>query len=143
MTPQRLGMKKLLGILVLSFTLLSSQAKSGSIGMGEVTLHPETANEFVQYIKGKNQKKPMVFYITTDGVYSCSWYCPEAHCEPGGHSSRIKMCEDFYDREVKLFASRRTIKWKNEFNKGGKVKINSKWSATEIKAKLKEFGFLE
>ena len=138
-------MKKLLGILVLSFTLLSSQAKSGSIGMGEVTLHPETANEFVQYIKGKNQKKPMVFYITTDGQYTCSWYCPAAACEPGGHSSRIKICEDYYDREVKLFAKRRQIKWNNGIyqGKGKEGKINSKWSAADIKAKLKELGFLE
>ena len=137
-------MKKFLGIVILSFILLSSPAKSGVVGMGELTLHPETANEFVRYIKGKNQKKPMVFYITIDGQYSHSWYCPEAHCEPGGHTPRIKMCEDYYKQECKLFAQRRRIKWKNEFSQGGKEgKINSKWSAAEIKAKLKELGFLE
>ena len=43
-----------------------------------------------------------------------------------------------------MFASRRTIVWKNQINPGkGKIStINSKWSDTEIRAKLTELGFL-
>ena len=56
----------------------------------------------------------------------------------------IDMCEQYYNgKECKIFARRRTVKWKNEINKGNKEsRFNSKWSDAEIRAKLTELGFL-
>ena len=39
-----------------------------------------------------------------------------------------------------MFAHNRTIKWNNGINK--RTKINSKWSDSEVRAKLTELGFL-
>ena len=137
-------MKKFLGILVLGTMLATSPAKSGAVGMGELKLHPAVVDHFIDWLKGGYGKKPMVFYVTIDGQHGDAWYCPEAACEPGGHTSRLKQCKIYFDKECKLFARRRTIVWKNDVNPGGKkAKINSKWSRAEIIAKLKELGFAE
>ena len=139
-------MKKLLGILVLSSMLMSTPVNSGPIGSGELTLSPNIVNVWKQYIKGGlNRENPMVFLVTTDGNGASFWYCDYAQCQPGNSTIEIQACERHYKgKECKIFARRRTIKWKNNINKGNKKsRFNSKMSDAEVKAKLTELGFLK
>ena len=55
-------MKKFLGILVLGLFFISSPAKAGPIGEGDLTLKPFIIDHFIQYIRGK-QKKPAIFFL--------------------------------------------------------------------------------
>ena len=137
-------MKKLLGILVLGLMLVSSPANSGSIGLGELKLSDTSVHWFIKYLKGGWGKKPLSFLVTIDGASPYFWYCSEANCVPGNSASEIKICEQYHNgQECKIFARRRTVKWKNGINKGNKEsRFNSKWSDAEIRAKLTELGFL-
>ena len=141
---QYLIMKKLLGILVLGLLLISSSANAGSIGLGELKLSDGSVNHFIKYLKGGGGKKPLSFLVTLDGAGTYYWFCPVATCTPGNSRVEIKICQQYHNgKECKIFARRRTIKWKNGINKGNKEsKINSKWSDAEIRAKLTELGFL-
>ena len=136
-------MKKILGILFLSFILLTSPAKSGAIGKGELKLSSQMVDWFIKYVKLGGGKRPMVFLVSTDGVTGIYWQCPHGTCRSGGHIQEIKDCERRFDRKCAIFAKRRTVKWKNGINKGNKESVfKSKWSETQIKAKLTELGFL-
>ena len=136
-------MKKLLGILVLGSLLISSPANAGTIGSGELKISESTFKTFLKYLRGGTNKVPEKFLVTPDGKDSYYWYCGHGTCVAGGDSGDIKVCEQHFDKECKVFAKRRTIRWKNGINKGGKQgKINSKWSDSEIRAKLEELGFM-
>ena len=139
-------MKKLLTILFLGIISLSSPVNAGAIGSGELTLSQGTVNSWKQYIKGGlNQKNPMVFLVTLDGYGSYFWYCDYPQCAPGNSTIEIQACERHYKgKECKIFARRRTIKWKNNINKGNKKsRFNSKMSDAEVIARLTELGFLK
>ena len=136
-------MKKYLVILVLGLLVISSPANSGTTGRGELKISENVFNAFLQYLRGGTSKKPDKFLVTIDGKNSYYWYCGHGTCVAGGDVGDIKICETYYDKECKVFARRRTIRWKNGINKGGKQgKINSKWSDSEIRAKLTELGFM-
>ena len=136
-------MKKILGIIVLSL-LLSTSAFSvnKNVGTGDVTLSDDSVYYFMQYLKGGSGKKPGTFWITIDGTGSTYWYCNVGSCESRGEE--LAQCEQYYNKECKLFARRRTIKWHNGINtgKGKESTFKSKWSGTKVKAKLTELGFL-
>jgi hypothetical protein len=82
--------------------------------------------------------------ITTDGEGSSAWYCPEASCQSTNVRQAILKCEQYWQKECKVFAKRRSIKWKNDINpgKGKQSQIKSKWSFSEVNNKLRELGFL-
>jgi len=137
-------MKKLLGILVLSL-LLSTSAFSvnKNVGTGDVTLSAASVNHFINYLKGGSGKKPGTFWITIDGIDPYYWYCDQGSCNDSA-GQELVACEQYYNKECKLFARRRTIKWHNGINtgKGKESTFKSKWSGTKVKAKLTELGFL-
>ena len=111
-------MKKLLGILVLGLLLISSSANAGSIGLGELKLSDGSVNHFIKYLKGGGGKKPLSFLVTLDGAGTYYWFCPVATCTPGNSRVEIKICEQYHNgKECKIFARRRTVKWKNGINK--------------------------
>ena len=135
-------MKKFLGILVLGLFFISSPAKSGAIGQGELKLKPFIVDHFIQYINGKKGKKPAKFFILNNGENAWYVYCAHSQCRPGGDNQDINWCENITKKNCKIFAKRRTIKWKNGINKGNKYsRFNSKWSKAEFIAKLTELGF--
>ena len=135
-------MKKLLGILVLGL-LWCNISNASPWGEGELQLTKSMADYFIQFIRGKGNKSPADFYVTLDGTDGIYWYCPEGACRPGSAVVNIKVCEKQTKKKCKKFAFQRTIKWKNGINPA-KLKtstINSKWSDSEIYAKLTELGF--
>jgi hypothetical protein len=135
-------MKKFLTILILIFTLPTPSLAS-DFGKGELKLSPQVVGWFIKYVKLGTGKKPSVFLVTTDGATSMYWQCPYSRCAPGNYKIEIEHCENRHGKECAVFARRRTVKWKNGINKGNKEsKFNSKWSETQIEAKLTELGFL-
>ena len=136
-------MKKFIGILVLGLLVISSPVNAGTTGKGELKISESVFNAFLKYLRGGTSKMPDKFLVTLDGKGSYYWYCGHGTCVAGGDSGDIKTCELHWDKDCKVFAKRRIIKWKNGINKGGKQgKINSKWSDSEIRAKLTELGFM-
>ena len=140
-------MKKFLGILVLGLFFISSPAKSDDYGRGELILDDYIVDYFIAYLKGKQQESPGDFVVATDSSYATSSYCPygSGNCADGSMVRRlIQYCESKATSECFQFAKGRTVKWKNGINTGRKAsKFNSKWSDSEVRAKLTELGFLD
>ena len=138
-------MKRLLIYIFFGIVLISSPANSGAIGQGELTLHPDTVKDFINYIRGGHTKAPNKFVVTYDGLGAMWWWCSagQANCQPGGDVGDVNVCENELKTDCGVFARGRTVKWRNGINKGNKEsRINSKWSDAEIIAKLTELGFL-
>ena len=135
---------RILGIVVLGLLLSTGSFASTKKGKGEVTIKDSALDHFITYIRGKKSMKPQGFILSSDGSWSSYWYCAHSRCAAGNFNPTIRKCEEETGVNCGLFASRRTIVWKNQINPGkGKIStINSKWSDTEIRAKLTELGFL-
>ena len=141
-------MKKVLKIiflgLLLSLPLASiSQAADPFIGTGEIKLSYNVIRNFKEYVRNNN-KKPSVFIITADGTGSYYIYCPHGQCQPPRKQYRIDECERHYNgKECKIFAMRRTVKWKNGINTGKAKQSKFKYNLSDVEfdAKLKELGF--
>ena len=137
-------MKKVLFLILIILTSTNRVKASDKWGEGELQLTKRTVYNFIKYIRGNVTKRPLDFYVTTDGAGSVYWFCPSAgQCMPGNHRLDIKECNQRTGKKCKKFAVRRTIKWKNGINpaKGKASTINSKWTDDEIFAKLTELGF--
>ena len=128
-------------ILYLIFTVHSF----ADTGKGDLKMEPWAIDYFIKYIKGKHSNSPELFIIANDSSWATYYYCASG---PGNCRGRaapgIKICERESNSECGLFARGRTIKWKNGINpgKGKTSRIKSKWSDTEIIAKLTELGFV-
>ena len=139
-------MKKLYYILILSLLLTTTSFAGVKKGKGDVILEENTLKHFIKYIKGKKNKYPIGFILSSDGSWSTYWFCPERDaCAGMNYNPTIKECEDSTGVDCGLFARRYTILWKNGINpgKGKESRIKKKWSDEEIIAKLTELGFLD
>ena len=123
--------------------MIFNPAKSGNWGEGELKLSDNIVEYFLQYLKGKGDKRPSKFYITEDGRAAQYWYCGSGSCADEGHIKQAKECSLTVGRKCIPFARKRTIKWKNGINPGkGKIsQISSKLDLNGLKAKLTELGF--
>ena len=138
-------MKKFLGILILGFLLSTTSFAGVKKGKGEVKMSEQSVYWFIQYIRGKKQRNPAGFILSSDGRWANYHYCPMMKtCRASMFHVTIKKCEEQTGLECGLFARRYTIIWKNGINPGkGKAStIRKKWSDAEIRAKLTELGFL-
>ncbi len=140
-------MKKLLGIVALILIFSSNVFAEIKWGKGELKLSDGVVIKFIEYIKGSTTAKaPYLFAVSKDGLAYQYYYCSSGlnNCR-GGDEHIHQECEKYsYGAECSLFARNRIIRWKNGINpgKGKASKINSRWSDSEIKAKLTELGFL-
>ena len=108
----------------------------------------QSVENFIHYIKinkklidGK-RPKPEAFLISQDGSWSWYFYCTWSDCWQND-KVKIEECERITGGTCGRFAMRRTIYWDNGINtKKNKAKFSSKMSDTEIRAKLKELGFI-
>ncbi len=129
-----------------SIILINNSSYAGSKwGKGELKLDGYVVDKFIEYVKGGHSETPYLFAVSKDGWGYNYYYCSAGSQCQGGAEQILEECKRYSkDVECFLFARKRTIKWKNGINPGkGKVsKISSKLSATEIKAKLTELGFL-
>ena len=136
-------MKKVLGIVILTFLIFSNNVNAQRWGEGELQLTRNSAEQFIKFIRGKGNKKPADFYVTLDGTDVSYWTCSYAQCVEGDPIQDIYHCERQTGKKCKKFAWKRTVKWKNGINpaKGKASTFNSKWSDAEMYAKLTELGF--
>ena len=144
-------MKSFLKITVLSLILIiisftgNIQAAS-KWGKGELQLSDYVVEYFIKYLRGGVGRTPSTFAVSIDGKGFQYYYCPSgADCGSGGLSGQIlEECSNYSGGvECFLFASRRTVRWKNGINPGKRKtsSISGKLSDTEIRAKLTELGF--
>ena len=141
-------MKKLLGIILLSFILLTLPAKSVIKGKGEVKVSDQVVRHFEDYLSGKIVKgerwRPMVFILALDGVWSSYYYCPHLECSDRGTQATIRDCERETNVHCGVFSRRRTVIWDNGNDFPTREKrFNSKWDLAKIKSQLEKLGFYD
>ena len=137
-------MKKILGIIVLGLLLSINAQAASKWGKGDLQLDDFVVEKFIKYLRGNASTSPHLFAVSIDGLGFNYYYCSQGTGCEGGSEQILEECSKYSkDIECFLFARKRTIKWKNGINpaKGKASMIKSKWSDTEIKAKLTELGF--
>jgi len=137
---------KILTFFLLTLFLSSNVQAASKWGQGDLKLDDFVAEKFIEYIKGNTSSSPYKFAVSIDGLGYQYYYCETGSSCQGGDSLILEECsKNSNGAECFIFASRRTIKWKNGINpgKGNTSKISRKWSNDEIMAKLTELGFLE
>ena len=137
---------KLKFFLIVVIGMMLNVNAFAKIGKGELKLDSFAVDYFMKYIRGKGSNSPELFIISEESSWATYYYCPDGqgNCRDLSDQEGVKICERESNVNCATFARGRTIKWKNGINKGrGKTsRINSKWSDTEIRAKLTELGFL-
>ena len=86
----------------------------------------------------------VLFAVSEDGWGYNYYYCESGMACSGGAENILKECSKYSNGvDCYLFASKRTVRWKNGINpgKGKASKFSRKWSDAEIKQKLIELGF--
>ena len=138
--------KKVLSLFLLFlFFSVNTQAAS-KWGRGDLKLDDFVVEKFIEYIKGNVSSSPYKFAVSIDGLGYQYYYCSTGSSCQGGDALILEECsKNSNGAECFLFASRRTIKWKNGVNlgKGKTSKISRKLSSEEIIAKLTKLGFLD
>jgi len=143
--------------LLFTFLIISGNTTAADKfqGSGKLTLDEPDIKWFIKYLSPPAGHSPMVFFVLAENgkaIWSTYWYCPFGNCQTLSKKTASKKCvidaEKYYKKTIfgdcKIFASKRTIVWKNDINPGrGKIsKLSSKWDESEIRAKLTELGFI-
>ena len=136
-------------VIIITSLLWNSTSLANSTsawGYGDLKLSNNVIEAFINYIHGKDSKRPELFAVSTDGANLMYYYCAHGHNCGGGHEGILRECENYsrqYGAGEKcfIFARSRTVKWDNGISKNTKFK--SKMSGSEIRAKLKEIGFVD
>ena len=143
-------MRKFLSVIFTALSILivlTNTSFAAKWGKGELKMSDQVVNIFIEYIKGKHTRAPLVSAISKDGVIIHYYYCSAGlnNCADLSSVQVISECNEYSEKygsgaECAMFSRNRTVKWKNGINKN--TKINSKWSDEKIRAKLMELGFL-
>ena len=134
-------------MILITFLLLNNTSSASSkFGFGDLKMSNKVVEKFITYVQGKDNKKPSLFAVSTDGLEYNYYYCPYGHACSGGSEAILKECNSYSRKyangeECFIFARSWTIKWDNGNSKN--VKFKSKMNGTEIRAKLKEIGFID
>ena len=139
-------MKRLLAYLFIAL-LWCNTANSATLGKGEVKMSDRSVRHFISWIKMnkiENGKrcKPSMFIMSADGKWTQGNRCCWTTCHDTASTKIIKECERATGTLCGVFSMRRVIFWDNGRKKGKRIKFNSKMTDSEIRAKLKEFGFI-
>ncbi len=124
---------KILFVVISLFSLNISKADDAA-GDGDLQLPEHMVDYFKEYLSNKGgQKFPASLYVTIDGTNGVYWTCQIAQCNPGSTKTKSKECTSITGKTCKLFAKKRTVKWKNGINpgKGKASKFSKKMSAQE------------
>ncbi len=134
---------KILFVVISLFSLNISKADDAA-GDGDLQLSELMVDYFKEYLSNKGgQKFPASLYVTIDGTDGVYWTCQIAQCNPGSTKTDSKECTSLTGKTCKLFAKKRTVKWKNGINpgKGKASKFSKKMSDQELRDKLNKLGF--
>ena len=126
-------------VIFLCYSLFFSNANATKWGSGELKLNDPAIRMLQRYL---NERNPSRASITTDGDGLYWYYCPEARCSPGPNNLLLSKCKNYYKKSCNMFILRKTIKWENGINPGGKeAKLRSNMTLGELKEKLTQLGF--
>ncbi len=119
---------------------------NSKFGYGDLKLSNKVIEKFIKYVQAKDNKRPSLFAVSTDGLQYHYYYCAYGHKCSGGNERILKECLNYSRKyangeECFILARAWTIKWDNGNSKN--IKFKSKMSATEIRDKLKEIGFVD
>ena len=137
---------KFIMILITFLLLNNTSSASSKFGFGDLKMSNKVVEKFITYVQGKDNKRPSLFAVSTDGLEYNYYYCAYGHTCSGGSEAILKECHSYSRKyangeECFIFARSWTIKWDNGNSKN--VKFKSKMNGTEIRAKLKEIGFID
>ncbi|MDC0632276.1 hypothetical protein OAP10_04590, partial [Candidatus Pelagibacter sp.] len=134
--------KILILLLILIFKVKNSFAGDPYVGNGNLQLGYDTFQTFKTYVRN-NIKKPEIFLVTIDGQNSYYLYCPFGECQSTKKKKRIDECEIYFKKECKIFAMRRTVKWKNGINTGSRKQAYFKYNLSDkdFEDKMIRLGF--
>ena len=114
--------KLLINFLIFTILILPSISDvnaSSRWGKGELKLTDYVVDKFIEYIKGNVSKTPYLFAVSVDGWGYNYYYCPSGGGCSGGDEQILEECLRYSKgAECKLFAKKRTIRWKNGINPG-------------------------
>ena len=138
-------MKKILIFIIL---ILFPSTLFAGYGSGELKLTDGAVRGFHKYLtdpKGSpGIAKPLRIVVSHDGSYVHWFYCGAAQCVSDGDTELIKICERKQVNPCSTFAVRRSVKWKNGINPGGKAAAFKKsMTLEEVREKLMKLGFVE
>ena len=138
-------MNKFLSVIIFGLLISANVNAASKWGKGELQLDDWVVEQFIEYLRTKPPGTPSQFAVSIDGRGYQYYYCPTgANCGAGGSGQILEECSKYSNGvECSLFASRRSIRWKNGINpgKGKASRLSGRWSDDEIKAKLTELGF--
>ena len=139
-------MKRLLAYLFIAL-LWCNTANSATLGKGEVKMSDRSVRHFISWIKMnkiENGKrcKPSMFIMSADGKWTQGNKCCWTQCQDTASTRIIKACERATGTLCGVFSMRRVIFWDNGRVKKKRIKFSSKMTDSEIRAKLKESGFI-
>ena len=121
------------------FSLFFSNANASKWGTGELKLTDFAIQSLQRYLSERN---PLRASITIDGDGLYWFYCPEARCTPGPNNLLLSKCKSYYKKPCKMFILRKSIKWENGINPGGKeARLRGDMTLGELKEKLTQLGF--
>ena len=137
---------KFITILITFLLLNNTSSASSKFGFGDLKMSNAVVENFITYVQGKNNKRPTLFAVSKDGLEYNYYYCPYGQKCGGGAEAILEEClvyskKNANGEECSIFARSWTVKWDN--GKSKNVKFKSKMSGTEIRAKLKEIGFID
>ena len=132
-------------ILFIFFLLFSSTLYAG-YGSGELKITESGVKGFYNYLQGR-KGPPMRAVVTSDGSKFYWMYCPAAsalRCQAGSDREVVSYCERQQSLPCATFAVRRSVKWKNGINPGGKAAAFKKsMSLDEVRERLIDLGFVD
>tara|TARA_B100000902_G_scaffold315678_1_gene306780 strand:- start:70 stop:483 length:414 start_codon:yes stop_codon:yes gene_type:complete len=132
-------------ILLIFFILFPSTLLAG-YGSGELKISESGVKGFYEYLQGR-KGPPMRAVVTSDGSKFYWMYCPASNamrCQAGSDRQVVSHCERKQALPCATFAVRRTVKWKNGINPGGKAAAFKKsMSLDEVRERLIQLGFVE
>ena len=132
-------------ILLIFFILFPSTLSAG-YGSGELKITESGVKGFYNYLQGR-KGPPMRAVVTSDGSKFYWMYCPASsamRCQAGSDREVVSYCERQQSLPCATFAVRRSVKWKNGINPGGKAAAFKKsMSLDEVRERLIELGFVD
>ena len=132
--------------IILIFLILFPTTLLAGYGSGELKITESGVKGFYNYLQGR-KGPPMRAVVTSDGSKFYWMYCPASsamRCQAGSDREVVSYCERKQSLPCATFAVRRSVKWKNGINPGGKAAAFKKsMSLDEVRERLIELGFVD
>jgi hypothetical protein len=133
-------------IIILFILILIPSTLFAGYGSGELKITERGVKGFYEYLQGR-KGVPMRAVVTSDGSKFYWMYCPASsalRCASGNDREVVSYCERKQKLPCATFAVRKSVKWKNGINPGGKAAAFKKsMSLDEVREKLIILGFVD